>query len=152
MEGAADLDGDGVVTADELSEYVHTQVRDYTKGDQNPTSDKTNFDPSMLIAFNPSGAQAATPMANKFGGFVFESNMDEVEVFVDGVSKGIASKGKPLNAPGLNPDEHSVKGVHQGYGPDGPRQQMGYPRQHVTSTPTSTSAPPKTLHPPNRPT
>src|SRR5262249_27631471 len=41
MEGAADSDADGIVTADELSEYVHTQVREYTGAKQNPTSDKT---------------------------------------------------------------------------------------------------------------
>src|SRR5262249_13719238 len=39
MSGAADTSHDGIVTADELAEYVHTQVRDATKGEQNPTSD-----------------------------------------------------------------------------------------------------------------
>ena len=28
LEGAADTSHDGIVTADELAEYVHTQVRD----------------------------------------------------------------------------------------------------------------------------
>jgi tetratricopeptide (TPR) repeat protein len=132
MGGQADTDGDGIVTADELSEYVHTQVRDYSKFKQNPTSDKTNYDPTMLLAYIPSNAKPAEVPASKFGGMVIESNMDEVEVFIDGVSKGIVSKGKHLNIPGLAPGEHSVKGVRQGYEPDGPRQEMVYPGQDST--------------------
>jgi len=85
MGGQADADGDGVVTADELSEYVHTQVRDYTKAAQNPTSDKTNYDPTMLLAYIPSNAKPAEVPVSKFGGMVIESNRDEVEVFIDGV-------------------------------------------------------------------
>jgi tetratricopeptide (TPR) repeat protein len=127
MEGEADQDHDGIVTADELGEYVHTQVRDYTSGKQNPTSDKSNYDPAMLLAYIPSNAKPASAPAPKYGGFVIESNMDDVEVFLDGTSKGTVSKGKPLNIPGLSPGEHSVKGVRQGYEPDGPRQEMVYP-------------------------
>jgi tetratricopeptide (TPR) repeat protein len=127
MEGAADADTDGTVTADELAEYVHTQVREYTQGQQNPTSDKANYDPGMLLAYIPSNAKPAAPPAPKFGTLVFEVNMDEVEVFVDGISKGVVSKGKPLTIPGLPPGEHTVKGVRQGYEPDGPRQEMVYP-------------------------
>jgi tetratricopeptide (TPR) repeat protein len=133
MSGAADVSPrDGVVTADELSEYVHTQVREYTKGEQNPTSDRSNFDSNMLLSYVPSNALPGTPPAPKTGGLVFESNMDDVEVFVDGQSIGTVSKGKTLNAPGLQPGEHSVKGVHQGYEPDGPRQETVYPGQDST--------------------
>ena len=39
----------------------------------------------------------------KFGSLVFESNMDDVEVFVDGKSVGMVAKGKPFNVPGLQP-------------------------------------------------
>jgi tetratricopeptide (TPR) repeat protein len=127
MEGEADEDRDGIVTADELGEYVHTQVRDYTSSKQNPTSDKSNYDPKMLLAYIPSNAKPAAAPAPKYGGLVIESNMDEVEIFLDGISKGTVSKGKPLNIPGLAPGEHSVKGVRQGYEPDGPRQEMVYP-------------------------
>ena len=51
LEGAADTSGDGVVTADELAEYVHSQVREYTSNRQTPTSDKSNYDPEMLLAY-----------------------------------------------------------------------------------------------------
>jgi tetratricopeptide (TPR) repeat protein len=132
MEGAADTNPDGIVTADELAEYVHTQVREYTSGQQNPTSDKSNFDPNMLLAYIPSNAKPAVAPKPKYGGLVFESNMDDVEVFLDGISKGTVSKGKPLSVPGLAPGEHSVKGVRQGYEPDGPRQEMVYPGQDAT--------------------
>ncbi len=132
MEGAADTNHDGIVTADELGEYVHTQVREYTNEQQNPTSDKSNYDPSMLLAYIPSNAKPADAPAPKFGAFIFESNMDGVEVFLDGTSQGVVSKGKPLTIPGLAPGEHTVKGVHQGYEPDGPRQEMVYPGQDTT--------------------
>jgi len=121
MEGAADSSGDGVVTADELAEYVHTQVREYTDNKQNPTSDKANYDPEMLLAFVPSKAKPAAAPAAKFGTLIFDSNMDGVEVFVDGKTIGVLEKGKPVSAPGLAPGEHTVQGVKMGYEPDGPR-------------------------------
>ena len=132
MEGAADTSRDGIVTADELAEYVHTQVREYTDGKQNPTSDKANFDPEMLLAYVPSNALPAAAPAPKTGALVFESNMDGVEVFVDGKTIGVLAKGKSMAVPGLPPGEHTVKGVKQGYEPDGPRQEMVYPGQDST--------------------
>src|ERR1017187_7132346 len=84
LEGAADTSGDGVVTADELAEYVHTQVREYTSNRQNPPSDKANYDPDMLLAYVPSKARPAAAPAPRFGALIFKSNMDGVEVFVDG--------------------------------------------------------------------
>lgn len=133
MGGAADVSPrDGVVTADELSEYVHTQVREATKGQQNPTSDRTNFDPNMLVSYVPSNALPGSSPAPKTGGLVFESNMDDVEVIVDGKSIGTVSKGKTISLPGLQPGEHSVKGVRMGYEPDGPRQETVYPGQDST--------------------
>jgi tetratricopeptide (TPR) repeat protein len=58
--------------------------------------------------------------------------MDGVEVFIDGKSIGIVSKGTPLNVPGLPPGEHTIKGVKLGYEPDGPRQEVIYPGQEST--------------------
>ena len=99
MEGAADTSGDGIVTADELAEYVHTQVREYTDGRQNPTSDKANFDPDMLLAYIPSNAKPAAAPAPKFGALIFESNMDGVEVFVDGKSIGVSRERQAAQRP-----------------------------------------------------
>ncbi|PWT98375.1 MAG: hypothetical protein C5B51_29485 [Terriglobia bacterium] len=134
LEGAADTSHDGVITADELAEYVHTNVREATKGLQNPTSERGSFDPEMLLAVAPANAEPAVPPAPKFGAFVIEANMDGVEVFVDGKSVGVVSKGKPISVPGLPPGEHTVQGVKLGYEPDGPRQEAVYPGQESTVT------------------
>jgi len=133
MAGAADVTPrDGVVTADELAEYVHTQVREATNGQQNPTSEKGSFDPNMFIALVPANAPPGVPPAPKFGTFIFESNMDDVTVLVDGKILGVVSKGKPLSMPGLPPGTHTVQGTHNGYEPDGPREETVYPGQTST--------------------
>src|ERR1700678_4321183 len=72
LGGSADTSPrDGIVTADELSEYVHTQVREATNGQQNPTSDRTNFDPQMFLAYVPANAPPPTAPAPGLGGLVF---------------------------------------------------------------------------------
>ncbi|HSW50309.1 MAG TPA: caspase family protein, partial [Bryobacteraceae bacterium] len=103
MEGEADENRNGIVTADELAEYVRRNVREATGGQQNPTSDRSSFDPDMLLAYVPSRAAAGTPPPPKFGALIFESNMDGVEVFLDGKSVGVVNKGQPLRLPGLTP-------------------------------------------------
>lgn len=131
LEGQADVTPrDGVVTADELQDYVHREVRDYAQqhgAQQNPTSDRSNYDPEMLLAYVPSNADPGVPPAPKVGGLVFESNMDGVEAFLDGNSIGVLTKGKPVSVPGLTPGQHTVQGVRNGYEPDGPRQVTVYP-------------------------
>lgn len=132
MEGHADENQDGIVTADELAEYVRVNVREATSGTQNPTSDRGSFDTNMLLAYVPSKVRADPPSAPKFGVLVFETNMDGVEVFVDGESVGVVDQGKPLRLPGLVPGAHTIKGVKRGYEPDGPREEMVYPGQEKT--------------------
>jgi tetratricopeptide (TPR) repeat protein len=135
LQGEADTSGDGVVTADELAEYVHTNVRLATHMLQNPTSDRGSFDPNMVLAFNP-GSSATSKCADpncavklRYGTFVIETNMDDVEVWLDGKSLGIFKKGIPQRFPGLTPGPHTLKGAHQGYEPDGPREEQIYPGQ-----------------------
>ncbi len=132
MNGAADTNGDGVVSADELAEYVHSNVRQATKAAQNPTSERGSFDPKMVLAFNPTLRKAAAPPQAQFGSLVIESNMDDTEIWVDGKSVGIVKKGGSLKLPGIAPGTHTVKGVHLGYEPDGPREQQVYPGQATT--------------------
>ncbi len=132
MEGYADENKDSIVTADELAEYVRRNVREASKGQQNPTVDKGNFDPQMLLAFLPSRLSPGEAPAPKFGTWIIEANMDNVEVFVDGATKGVVSKGSPLRLPGLPPGLHTVKGVRMGYEPDGPREETVYPGQDST--------------------
>lgn len=134
IEGEADENGDGVVTADELGEYVRINVRRDTKTRQNPTAERGSYDPNMILAYNPSRAPAAPAQAAKFGALVVETNMDGVEVFVDGKSQGVVDKAKPLRLPGMTPGVHTVQGVRMGYEPDGPREQTVYPGQETTVT------------------
>ncbi|MEO7145666.1 MAG: tetratricopeptide repeat protein, partial [Bryobacteraceae bacterium] len=132
LEGEADESGDGVVTADELADYVYRNVRDATKGQQNPTSDRGSFDSNMLLAYLPTGYRAGHPPPPKDGTLIFEANMDGVEVFVDGKSAGVIGKSEPLKLPGMLPGTHTIKGVKLGYEPDGPREQIVYPGQEST--------------------
>lgn len=132
LEGEADTNRDGVVTADELAEYVRTNVRAATNNQQTPTSERGSFDPNMLLAFVPSNRRPDAPPKAKFGTLIFETNMDGVEVFVDGNSMGVVNKSAPLRLPGLVPGTHVVQGVHMGYEPDGPRDETVYPGQDTT--------------------
>jgi tetratricopeptide (TPR) repeat protein len=133
LEGEADTSPhDGIVTADELAEYVHTQVREATKGAQNPTSDRSSYDKNMWLSFIPANVNPATAPAPQFGSMAIAVNMDDTEVFVDGKSVGIVAKGKPFTLPGLTPGQHTVKGVHQGFEPDGPREETVYPGTQST--------------------
>jgi tetratricopeptide (TPR) repeat protein len=132
LEGEADTSHDGIVTADELAEYVHTQVRQATEGQQNPTSDRSSYDKNMWLSFIPANANPATAPPPQTGSMAITVNMDDTEVFVDGNSVGIVAKGKPFLLPGLQVGQHTVKGVHQGFEPDGPRQEMVYPGTEST--------------------
>lgn len=132
LEGQADANGDGIVTADELDEYVRENVRNATNDLQNPTSGRSSFDPNMVLAYNPSHITAAHLPPPKYGTLVIDANMDNTEVFVDGKSVGFINKGKALRLPGIEPGEHTIKGVHMGFEPDGPRQEMVYPGETTT--------------------
>ena len=134
LEGEADTNGDGIVSADELAEYVHTNVRDATNAAQNPTSERGSFDPNMVLAYNPTHVTAANLPPPKYGTLVIESNMDGVEVLIDGQSVGIVNKAAALRLPGIAPGAHTVEAVHMGYEPDGPRQEEVYPGQETTVT------------------
>jgi tetratricopeptide (TPR) repeat protein len=132
MQGEADTNGDGVVSADELAEYVHTNVRLATGAAQNPTSERGSFDPDMVLAYNPTHVKAANLPPPQFGNLVIETNMDNTEVWVDGKSQGIVNKGTPLRLPGIEPGAHTIKAVRMGYEPDGPREEQVYPGQDTT--------------------
>jgi tetratricopeptide (TPR) repeat protein len=132
LGGAADTNGDGIVTADELAEYVHTNVREATGSRQNPTSERGSFDPNMVLAFNPEHAKAGTQPNLNFGTLVVQSNMDDTEFWLDGKKVGVVGKGAALRLPGIAPGSHTIKAVHMGYEPDGPREEMVYPGQETT--------------------
>jgi tetratricopeptide (TPR) repeat protein len=132
LSGAADDDQNGIVTADELADYVRRNVREASQGQQNPNTEAGSFDPNMQLAYTPANAKPDAPPAPKFGGWVVESNMDGVEVFVDDKSQGVVNKGTPLHLQGLLPGNHTIKGVKMGYEPDGPREETVYPGDERT--------------------
>jgi tetratricopeptide (TPR) repeat protein len=132
LEGEADENGDGIVTADELADYARRNVREATKGMQNPTSDRGSFDPNMALAYIPAGLRSSNAPPPKDGTLVFETNMDGVELLVDGISRGVINKSAPLRLPGLKTGNHTIQGVKTGYEPDGPREEMVYPGQEST--------------------
>ena len=135
LAGEADTNGDGIVTADELAEYVHTNVRSATQGRQNPTSERGSFDASMVLAYDPARARTpATTASLQFGTLVVQTNMDNTELWLDGKQVGVITKAAALRLPGLAPGAHTIKGVHLGYEPDGPREEMVYPGQETTVT------------------
>lgn len=132
LAGAADANGDGVVTADELAEYVHTNVRAATEGRQNPTSERGSFDPGMVLAFNPEHVKGTEASNLQYGVLVVQTNMDNTELWLDGKDVGVLNKATALRLPGLTPGSHTIKAVHMGYEPDGPREEMVYPGQETT--------------------
>ena len=134
LEREADENTDGIVTADELAEYVRRNVREATNARQNPTADRGSFDPNLPLSYNPKilASRAGSQRKSDFGMLILVSNMDGVEVFINGASVGLVNKAAPLKIPGLRPGLHTVKAVRMGYEPDGPREEMVYPDQETT--------------------
>lgn len=132
LSGAADANGDGIVTADELAEYVRTNVRAATNARQNPTSDRGSFDPDMVLAYNPDHTKSVASSSLAFGTLVVQTNMDNTEFWLDDQLIGVVNKATALRLPGVKPGSHTIKAVHLGYEPDGPREQLVYPGQETT--------------------
>ena len=133
LKGYADRDQDGRVTADELIDYVRFNVREHTtkRGAQQTPIENQDFDPELILAFNPSRLKEGE-RSGRDGTLVVESNRDGVEFLLDGASRGVLSKGKPMTIPGVPPGPHTVQGVKQGFYPDGPREILVYPGRETT--------------------
>lgn len=121
-KGQADVDPeDGIVTADELVQYVRSQVRQYAKAHgvtQNP-QESGNFPADMTLGFLPQRREKvknnSAPI--KEGTVIVTANLDDVEVYVDGNRIGKVGVGNKLVVPGLSSGEHEVRGERQGYDP-----------------------------------
>ncbi|MEZ5356713.1 MAG: caspase family protein [Bryobacteraceae bacterium] len=117
--GQADDDpADGVVTADELVNYVRREVRKYTRdrGETQTPTDHGDFPNDLLLGYAPERrAKLAVTQELANGTLVVEANQDGVEVFVDGQRYGVAAPGKPVRIPGLAAGAHTVRGVHANY-------------------------------------
>lgn len=123
FEGRADNDPcDGRITADELIEYVRSNVRAYARArnlSQTPTA-RGDYEPDMLLGVATeclADGPVDTAVAMQ-GTAVIESNMDNVDLYVDGKLIGRLSKGKPLVVPSLPSGLHEFRGEHEGYEPD----------------------------------
>lgn len=120
-EGAADDDNNGIVTADELVDYVRRNVREYTgeRGRKQNPSELGDFPDDFVLGFSAQRRQkiaASLPQLSN-GKLVVEVNLDDVQVDIDGQSYGTASSATPLSIPGLSSGEHVVRGVRMGYEP-----------------------------------
>jgi len=120
LEGAADANCDGIITADEIIEYVRESVRIYARArgvSQTPT-ERGDFDPNGFVLGVANECTGSEQLKPALGTLTIETNMDDVEVYVDDKLVGIAAKGKPLILPGLATGNHRVQGVRKGYQPD----------------------------------
>lgn len=121
LEGDADQNPcDGVITADELIEYVRTQVRQYARerGRAQTPTDYGDFDPNIVLALSKHCGSTVSAQDVRTGDLIVESNMDDVEVFLDDHRVGSASIAKPLHLPGIAAGVHTVTGAHKGYESD----------------------------------
>jgi tetratricopeptide (TPR) repeat protein len=137
LEGQADDSGDGIVTAEELAYYVTQQVHDHARkkgATQNPNSGKNEYDGGMILAFDASRLKMDSALGSKEGRIVVQSNMDDVEILLNGTFKGVAGKTSPLDLPGLLPGDYTIEGARRGYEPDGPRTIQVRPGE-VTTVP-----------------
>jgi len=137
LEGQADESGDGIVTAEELAYYVTHMVHDHARrkgATQNPNSGKNEYDGGMILAFDASRLKMDSEVAMKEGRILVQSNMDDVEIRLNGTFKGIAGKDSSLDLPGLLPGDYTIEGARRGYEPDGPRTVQVRPGE-VTTVP-----------------
>jgi tetratricopeptide (TPR) repeat protein len=121
FRGYADSDPcDGRITADELIEYVRTNVRRYARDrqlSQTPTA-RGDYEPDMLLGVSQGCLSDGAKSPSMLGTAVIESNMDDVDLYVDGNLIGRLSKSKPLTLPSLPSGLHEFRGVREGYEPE----------------------------------
>jgi tetratricopeptide (TPR) repeat protein len=135
-KGDADNDPcDGTITADELIEYVRSNVRRYAKErnvSQTPTA-RGDYEPAMPLGVGTGCLETADPSPSMLGTAIVETNLDDVELYIDERLVGRLSKGTPLIVPSLSSGLHEFKGVKAGYEPDH-KQIMIAPGQQTTVT------------------
>ena len=134
FRGHADNDPcDGRITADELIEYVRSNVRSYArerKLSQTPTA-RGDYEPDMLLGVAAACVADPVKAPSMVGTAIVESNMDDVDLYVDGALIGRLTKNKPLKMPGLSSGLHEFRGVREGYEPER-KEVMIAPGQEVT--------------------
>ena len=127
---------DGRITADEVIEYVRTNVRRYARQQalsQTPSA-RGDYDPAMLLGVGTDclgTGDAGAP--SLVGTAVVEANMDDVDLYIDGDLIETLSRDKPLTIPGLPAGLHEFTGVREGYAPE-TKEIMIPPGQRITVT------------------
>jgi tetratricopeptide (TPR) repeat protein len=120
LKGNADNNPcDGVVTADELVEYVRAEVMKYarSRGTQQTPHANSDYEPAMPMGWSMKcGIPNSEPSLS--GSLVVESEADGVEIFVDDDLMGHAARSVPLTVPGLAQGAHVVKAAKPGYRPE----------------------------------
>jgi tetratricopeptide (TPR) repeat protein len=139
-QGHADVDpADGIITADELIEYVRREVKAHArrKGHNQTPTERGDYPNDMILGFSAKRrgelAAAASKQPLVTGTLIIESNMDDVEVYLDDQLVGKVSPGKNLVLPGVSSGNHIVRGVRQGYDPS-TREVIVVPGQSHTVT------------------
>lgn len=134
--GYADNDPcDGKITADELIEYVRSNVRRYARErqlSQTPTA-RGDYEPEMLLGVGQGCLASNSAAPSMLGTAVVEVNLDDVDLYIDGALVGRLSKAKPLVVPSLPSGLHEFQGAKAGYEPDR-KQVMIAPGQEATVT------------------
>lgn len=134
FRGYADSDPcDGRITADELIEYVRSNVRRYARDrqlSQTPTA-RGDYEPEMLLGVGQGCVGTPTQAPSMLGTAVVETNMDDVDLYIDGALIGRLSKSKPLVVPSLPSGLHEFRGAREGYEPER-KEVMIAPGQEVT--------------------
>ncbi len=136
FRGYADTDPcDGRITADELVGYVRSNVRRYARErqlSQTPTA-RGDYEPEMLLGVSQGCMVTGSSAPAMLGTAVVETNVDDVDLYIDGALIGRLSKDKPLVVPSLPSGLHEFQGVKAGYEPDR-KQVMVAPGQEATVT------------------
>ena len=114
--GEADIDCDGVTTADEVVQYVRYNVRQRARRHElyQTPSDRGSFDPEMPLGVS-SECLGSDPERSQQGSAIVEVNLDDVDVFVDGEFRVTVSEDDPREIPGLPAGDHVFRGVRRGY-------------------------------------
>ena len=135
LQGYADFDPcDGQITADEVIEYVRSNVRTYARERdrfQTPTA-RGDFDPRMPLGVSTKCLNVSRA-PSLVGAAVVEVNRDDVDLYIDGRFIQRLTRGEPLVLEGLPAGLHEFKGVRRGYEPD-IKEAMVAPGQRVTVT------------------